>query len=369
MQLNPEQQKVVDVEEGPILVLAGAGTGKTRTLTARATRLILDGLPPDRLLLLTFTNKAAGEMKERMSKQVGNLANRIWAGTFHSIASRILHRHATKLGFGYSFAILDDEDSKSLMKRCIKDGKLDKVEGMPAPRVICSLISKSINAGETLAALIQDARPDFKDIQTEIEKAAKLYKIEKKNMDAMDFDDLLRFWVLLLKKEEDVRDLYSSQFKHILVDEYQDTNKLQNRAIKLLAKNHQNITAVGDDHQSIYAFRGAQFRNILEFEHDWPGCKVFTIEQNYRSSPQILQVANASIAQNVAQRPKNLFSEKRPGSKPVLKVCPNMNSQARALISDLKKRKFSIPLEKMAVLYRSHHQSMEVQIELSRAKI
>lgn len=369
MQLNPEQQKVVNVEEGPILVLAGAGTGKTRTLTARATRLIQDGLPPNRLLLLTFTNKAAGEMKERMVQQIGSQANKIWAGTFHSIASKVLHRHAHHLDFGYSFTILDDEDSKSLMKRCIKDGKLNKVEGMPAPRVICHLISKALNTGETLAALIEDERPDLQGHIGSLEKAAKIYKREKKKMDSMDFDDLLKFWVVLLRDYEEVRDLYSKQFKHILVDEYQDTNRLQNQAIRLLATHHRNITAVGDDHQSIYAFRGAQFENILEFEKDWPGCQVFTIEQNYRSSPQILQVANASIANNIVQRSKNLFSEKRTGSKPVLKVCQNTMDQAKTVISDLTKRKFSIPLEKMVVLYRAHHQSMELQIELARAKI
>lgn len=369
MELNPEQKKVIEAQNGALLVLAGAGTGKTRTLTARATRLIKDGLEPERLLLLTFTNKAAGEMKERMSQQIGALSNRIWAGTFHSIASRILHRHAPLLGFSYSFTILDDDDSKVLIKRILKDSKLDKEEGFPLARIVKALISKASNIGNTLSLLLEEEYPHFLPFASNIEKAFLFYKETKKEMDAMDFDDLLEFWLILLQQKEEVRNLYSEQFLHVLVDEYQDTNKLQNEALKLLAANHGNITAVGDDHQSIYAFRGARFTNILEFEKDWPGCKVFTIEQNYRSSPQILNIANASIANNVAQRPKNLFSENSAGSKPVLKVCFDASNQACTLLSDISKRKYSVPLEKMAILYRSHHHSMEIQIELARAKI
>lgn len=369
MRLNPEQQKVVDVEKGAILVLAGAGTGKTRTLTARASRLIQDGLPPHKLLLLTFTNKAAGEMKERMAQQVGSLASQIWAGTFHSVASRILHRHGNLLGFGPSFSILDDEDSKGLLKRCFKTLKLDKVEEFPRSKVIRSLISKSLNTGHSIDTLITEEMMYLDQFREEIKKVAKLYAKEKKEMDSMDFDDLLEFWVTLLRDHSSIRERYSEQFEHILVDEFQDTNHLQNEAVTLLASKHGNITAVGDDHQSIYAFRGAQFKNILEFEQNWPNCQVFTIEQNYRSTPQILNVANASIANNILQREKNLFSEGTPGAKPVLRVCLDTKVQAKSILEDIRKKRYSVKLDEMAILYRSHHHSMELQIELARAKI
>lgn len=369
MNLNPGQQKVVEAKNGPILVLAGAGTGKTRTLTARATKLLQNGLPPHQLLLLTFTNKAADEMKERMSEQIGALAKKIWAGTFHSIASRILHQHATLLGFSSSFSILDEEDSKSLLKRCLKNNKLDKVEGFPKPRVVLSLISKAANTGRSIDTLITEELIYLEPVREELKKAAKLYAKEKKEMDSMDFDDLLEFWVRLLKEHETVKRRYSEQFQHILVDEYQDTNHLQNEAIKLLATKHGNITAVGDDHQSIYAFRGAQFKNILEFEEDWPGCQIFTIEQNYRSSPEILTLANASIANNVVQRTKNLFSENRSQGKPLLKVCQDTSSQAKIILQDIQKMRYSCDLTQMAILYRAHFLSMEIQIELAKARI
>ena len=328
-ELNPQQLAAVTAPPGPALVIAGAGSGKTRTLTYRVAYLLEQGIPADRILLLTFTNKAAGEMMRRVADLLGRELRELWGGTFHSIGARVLRSHADLLGYRRDFTILDRDDSKDLIKACIADAGIEtKGTHFPKPDVLNEIFSLADNTHKSVRELLNeqfvylfDRHKGDSDLDEQIPRISDLYAKRKRATNAMDFDDLLALWLKLLQEHADVREHYQSRFQFILVDEYQDTNKLQSDLIDLLAAKHHNVTVVGDDAQSIYAWRGANFANILEFPKRYPGAKVFKIETNYRSTPEILQVANASISANVNQFTKTLAPSRKSGLKPALVAC------------------------------------------------
>jgi DNA helicase-2/ATP-dependent DNA helicase PcrA len=370
-ELNPQQLAAVTAPPGPALVIAGAGSGKTRTLTYRVAYLLEQGIPADRILLLTFTNKAAGEMMRRVSDLLGHELRSLWGGTFHSIGARILRLHADVLGYQRDFTILDRDDAQDLIKACMADAQIDKKDKhFPKPAVLNEIFSLTANTHRTTEELVDGQFSYFSQFAAQIADLAKRYTARKRATNAMDFDDLLALWLKLLQDNAELREHYQRRFQFILVDEYQDTNKLQSDLIDLLAAKHHNVMVVGDDAQSIYAWRGANFANILEFPKRYPGAKVFKIETNYRSIPEILNVANAAIAANVNQFAKELAPARKPGIKPALIACHDAGQQAAFIAQRaLELRDEGIGLNNIAVLYRSHFHALELQLELTRQQI
>ncbi len=370
-QLNEEQLAVVEAGEGPLLVIAGAGSGKTRTLTWRVARLLHDGLDPEGLLLLTFTNKAAQEMLRRVEEVARVDTRRIWGGTFHHVAHRVLREHAGLLGYERGYSILDREDARDVMSASIADcGLAVGARRFPKADVLLDLVSMAINTQTPLAEVVIDRRAQFAPLTEDILRVARRYAERKQSMNAMDFDDLLLNWKVLLVESEPVRRSLAERFRHVLVDEYQDTNRLQGDVVDLLAAGHRNLCVVGDDAQSIYSFRGAHFANILDFEKRYPDAQRFHLTVNYRSTPEILQMANASIGNNLRQFPKELRSVRPAGALPGLVPCRNVEQQAAFVAQRvLELRDEGFPLSEVAVLYRAHHHSMEVQFELARRGI
>jgi len=369
--LNDEQLAVVEAGDGPILVIAGAGSGKTRTLTWRVARLLHDGATPESLLLLTFTNKAAREMLRRVEEVARIDTRRIWGGTFHHVAHTVLREHAAALGYARGYSILDREDGRDVMTAAIADcGLAVGQRRFPKADVLIDLVSMAVNTQTPLADVVAERRPQFLPLTDEILRVARRHAERKHALNAMDFDDLLLNWKILLAEHEPVRRLLAERFRHVLVDEYQDTNRLQGDIVDLLASSHRNLCVVGDDAQSIYSFRGAHFANILEFEKRYPDARRFHLEVNYRSTPQILALANASIDMNVRQFRKELRSVRPDGALPSLVPCRDVSQQAAFVAQRvLELRDEGIPLAEIAVLYRAHHHSMEIQFELARRGI
>lgn len=370
-ELNAQQYAAVTAEDGPALVIAGAGAGKTRTLTYRVAWLIEHGTPPDRILLLTFTNKAAKEMMRRVSDLLGNDVSNLWGGTFHSVGNRILRRHAEVLGWRPDFTILDREDAKDLIQACVDEAGIDvKETRFPKPDVLGDIFSMALNTGRSIAETLAQDYDHFAPLANKIEDIAARYRARKQATNGMDFDDLLTQWLAVLRDFPDLRDFYQRRFQFILVDEYQDTNSLQGELIDRLAAVHKNVMVVGDDAQSIYAWRGANFKNILEFPKRYFGCQTFKIEVNYRSTPEILAFANAAIAPNIHQFQKELAAARPSGAKPVVVACMDAGEQAAFVAQRaLELRDEGIPLGEMAVLYRSHFHALELQLELTRRNI
>jgi len=369
--LNPEQLRVVMHPGGPMLALAGAGTGKTRTLVYRACRLIEDGVPPSRILLLTFTNKAAREMLERVQRLVEGGAGRVTGGTFHSAGHRILRRYATVLGYTQRFSILDREDATDLMGQALADlsPELPK-RRTPRPRLLVDMYSFVINTGRELETVLLDRAPQYLDQAEAIAAIYRRYLERKRQADAMDFDDLLLNWLLLLMKQPQVRRELVDRFEHIMVDEYQDTNRLQADIVDGMLGPARNVMVVGDDAQSIYGFRGAEFANIIGFPERHPECEIFRLETNYRSTPHILTLANASIAHNRNQFAKELHAVRTDGETPAVVSVPSPERQASWVAERLLElREEGIDLEDMAVLYRNHSHSLDLQVELTRRNI
>ncbi len=369
--LNDEQRAVVEAGGGPILVIAGAGSGKTRTLTFRVARLLHGGEAPESLLLLTFTNKAAREMLRRVEEVARLDTRRIWGGTFHHVAHRVLREHAGALGYAPGYSILDREDSRDVMSASVAElGLALGRRRFPQADVLVDLASMAVNTQTPLADVVARRRPQFLPICEDVLRVARRYAERKHAMNAMDFDDLLLNWKILLAEHEPVRRVLAGRFRHVLVDEYQDTNKLQGDVVDLLASAHRNVCVVGDDAQSIYSFRGAHFANILEFEKRYPDARRFHLEVNYRSTPQILALANASIDRNVRGFRKELRSVRGDGPVPALVPCRDVGQQA-ALVAQrvLELRDEGVALPEIAVLYRAHHHAMEIQFELARRGI
>ncbi len=370
--LNPEQHAAVSSPAGRALVIAGAGSGKTRTLTYRVAWLIDQGVASKNILLLTFTNKAAREMIERVRELVPQDISDLWAGTFHSIGNRILRRHAEDLGFTRSFSILDRDDQKSLLASVVATLDIDtKQRRFPKADVLATIFSLVANTGAGLEDVLLERYGYFHDWLPQIEEVQTRYQEKKRETNSMDFDDLLVLAVRLLEEKPDVLELYRRKFRHILVDEYQDTNSVQSRMIDLLAGGSNSLMAVGDDAQSIYSWRGADMEHILRFGDRYPGAAVFKIETNYRSVPEILELSNAAIRANRARFEKDLRSSRgEAGAKPALVPLEDPNMQAAFVAQRiLELRDDGIELDEIAVLYRAHFQSLEIQMELTNRGI
>jgi len=369
--LNPEQYDVVTNANGPCLVLAGAGSGKTRTLVYRVAYLLNSGVPPQHILLVTFTNKAAHTMQDRVELLLKAKPKKLWSGTFHHIGNRSLRMYAKAVGYKPDFGILDQEDAIDLVKVCMKSISVRaQSERLPTPKIIRSIISYSINSAQGIDYTLEELYPYFLPFTEYITKIQKAYEDKKKFTNLMDYDDLLTKWLWLLENVNEVRERFSNQFRYILVDEYQDTNKPQAAIIKNLSETHKNVLVVGDDAQSIYSFRGADVSNILNFPDNYPGASVFKLETNYRSTPEILDLANASIEHNVNQFSKKLKTVKEAFEKPGLIDVTDTHAQAAFVVQRaLELREEGIPLQDISVLFRAHYQSAEIEMELIKRNI
>lgn len=370
-ELNPEQRRVVFEEEGPLLIIAGAGSGKTRTLTYRVARLVESGVPSERILLATFTNKAARSMLSRVEMLIGHGIGGLWGGTFHHCAHLTLRSHAKRLDYENNFSILDSEDSRQLLNTCIAETGIDgKGDKFPRADVIGDMIGFSVNTETPLSDVVALRYPFFSHRMEEIDTVAVRYRKRKKELNVMDFDDLLFLWRELLLRFDDIRDIYAERFLHVLVDEYQDTNRIQADIMDLVASRHKNLMVVGDDSQSIYSFRGANYENMMLFPDRYPDCKIFKLETNYRSTPEILHLANLSIVNNENQFQKTLRAARERGVRPILVPTRNVLQQADFITQRiLELYRGGIALEEIAVLYRAHYHSMEVQMEMTRRGI
>lgn len=353
--LNKEQALAVQTTDGPMLILAGAGSGKTKVLTCRIAHLLQQGVAPYRILAITFTNKAAAEMRERVDRMAGEAAKDVWLFTFHAFCARLLRRDIDKLeGYGNNFAIYDTSDAQNVVKQVLKEMNLDEKRFQPAG--ICARISSAKN--QLLSPIdYAKAANDFYE-----EKAAQIYasyqeKLRQNN--ALDFDDLLLLTVQLLQENAEVREKYQDKFQYIMVDEYQDTNHVQYLLTKLLAGKHRNICVVGDADQSIYGWRGADIQNILDFEKDYPDAKLIKLEQNYRSTQVILDAANAVIENNTGRKPKNLWTDNGTGREITYFQAMDERDEARFVIEQLQRlqQEENMRLGDMAVLYRTNTQS------------
>ncbi|HDQ22983.1 MAG TPA: ATP-dependent helicase [Candidatus Uhrbacteria bacterium] len=371
-ELNKEQLDVVLNGEGPCLVLAGAGSGKTRTLVYRVAYLVEKGIDPKNILLVTFTNKAAKEMLNRVEVLLKCQPKGLWGGTFHHIGNIILRRYAKNLGYDNKFTILDQEDSKTLLKAVMGELNLNyKDKYFPKADVIQNIISFSQNSQKPISEVIE-LKYSYLDpkLILVIETINKAYQKKKLKTNVMDFDDLLINWLKLLKKDKTVKKRLANQFKYILVDEYQDTNKIQSEIIKELGAAHNNVLVVGDDCQSIYSFRAADINNILSFPKNFKGAKIFKIETNYRSSPEILNLANESIANNLNQYQKALNTIIDHKQKPALVALRDGEQQAHFVCQRiLELQEEGISLKDMAVLFRSSFQALEMELELNKRNI
>ena len=366
--LNPAQREAVEKTEGPVLILAGAGSGKTRVLTTRIGHLIEDkGVQPANILAITFTNKAANEMRERDEQTLESDASDMWISTFHSCCVRILRKDINRIGYNRSFVIYDSADQVTLVKDCLKELNLnDKVF---EPKMIISTISgakdKLYDPKQFKAMHMNDNR------MSKIADVYALYQDRLKRNSALDFDDLIFKTVELLKSDKEVLDYYRNRFKYIMVDEYQDTSKAQYELIKILAKEHQNICVVGDDDQSIYGWRGADIRNILEFEKDYDDVHVVKLEQNYRSTQIILDAANTVISNNIERKRKRLWSEKKDGELIKIQVAQDEIEESDFVADMIAKisREQNRSYKDFAVLYRANAQSRSVEDALNRSQI
>jgi DNA helicase-2/ATP-dependent DNA helicase PcrA len=371
-ELNEQQLAAVTASPGPLLVIAGAGSGKTRTLTYRVAYLLENGIDPRNILLLTFTNKAARQMLDRVANLLPVDASGLWGGTFHSIGNRMLRRHGSALGYSSGFSIMDREDQKDLIDTVVAAAGINPKEiRFPKGDVLAEIFSFVVNTETPIDGLLAEKFPYFLPLLDQIKDVHARYEKKKKSTNSMDFDDLLEKTLRMLKEHEEIAAFYRRQFQFILVDEYQDTNKIQADFIDTLASEHRNVMVVGDDAQSIYSWRGANFKNILAFPQRYPDAQVFKIEMNYRSVPDILRVANAAIAANVQQFRKQLSATRPTNSVRPAVVGLNDGSEQAQFVAQriLELRDEGIELSDIAVLYRAHYHAIELQLELSRRGI
>jgi DNA helicase-2/ATP-dependent DNA helicase PcrA len=361
--LNEPQRQAVLHEEGPLLVLAGAGSGKTRVLTHRIANLVRSGKArPGEILAITFTNKAAQEMRERVEMLVGPRVRAMWVMTFHSANARILRAEAERLGYKRNFTIYDEADALRLVKRCAEEAEIDQKRY--APRGIRRQISDAKNQMIDAATYSEQASTVFEEVVAEVYR---LYERRIQTMNAMDFDDLLLRSVNLFELYPDVRKRYSNQFRQILVDEYQDTNRTQYRWLELLSQDHRNLMAVGDEDQSIYGFRNADIRNILDFQKDFPDAEVIRLEQNYRSTQPILSVANAVIGHNRERLGKTLWTDIATGDLPIIRELEDEHGEARYVAGEIERLvEEGMSRDEVAVFYRTNAQSRVLEDTLVR---
>tara|TARA_R110002096_G_scaffold231766_11_gene421576 strand:- start:5749 stop:7767 length:2019 start_codon:yes stop_codon:yes gene_type:complete len=368
--LNPQQYKAVFHQDGPALVIAGAGTGKTRTLIHRVARLIESGVDPTQILLLTFTRRAATEMLERASKVLDDRCKQVKGGTFHFYCSQILHRYAEYIGFPNNFTIIDTADALEVIQFVRTGFKLGRKIRFPNKNTLLSMISTSINKDIDLSVVVMEQFPQFAEIVEAIEKIAEDYADYKEKNFVMDFDDLLIKTKQLLEQHKDISTIVSNQHKFIMVDEYQDTNKLQAELIELFSKVHRNVMAVGDDAQSIYSFRGADHQNIMDFPKRFENTVLIKLEENYRSTPQILDVANGVLGQANFKFNKELYTSREDGELVALVQAQSEHDQSRFISQVvLNQREEGVALNDLAVLFRSGRDSYDLEIELKRKNI
>ena len=369
--LNEQQYRVVTEGEGPCLVLAGAGSGKTRTLIYRLAYLLERGEAPHGILLMTFTNKAAREMRDRTEALLGYKPKGLWSGTFHHVGNRSLRMYAPKIGYKRDFGILDEHDSRDLIKACMKKLKLNKrEEKFPKPSVVQSIISLSVNTKSPIEDVLDEKYPYFLEFTEEIKGIKDRYGKKKIQTGNMDYDDLLSVWKRLLESVPEAGKRFSEQFKYIMVDEYQDTNFLQSDIIDLLGGRHKNVLVVGDDAQAIYSFRGARVENILRFPKKFNDAKIFKLETNYRSTPEILALANNSLENNKNQFPKKLKAVNPSLDVPALVEVRDLYAQAKFVAQRVNEMvDEGVPISDIAVLFRAHYQSAELEMELVKRGI
>jgi DNA helicase-2/ATP-dependent DNA helicase PcrA len=374
-ELNPQQRAAVEAPPGKLLILAGAGTGKTRTLTYRVAKLVAGGCPPERIMLVTFTNRAAREMVGRVESLMSADMRRAASGTFHHVGNRILRRHGEALGLGTDFGILDPEDARDLMGSVVQELGMPVLTSkrFPNAKILTNIASQAIGTLTSVPAVVERRYLKFLDLLEPITQVIARFHERKRRLNCVDFDDLLALWLELLRdpKHRDVANRLREDWRHLLVDEYQDINALQGALIDEMVTQHQSLTCVGDDAQSIYSFRGADFSQIHDFKLRHPGAKVMQLTINYRSSPEILALANRSISINRLQHPKQLQAVRTPGVLPALIPLRDAIQQAELVAQRMLElhHDLNTPLRSMAVLYRNHAHSLELQVELTRRGI
>ncbi len=369
--LNPDQLAAVTHTEGPLLVIAGAGSGKTRTLTYRAAYLVEKGVSPSAILLLTFTRKASQEMLRRATQLLDERCGKIAGGTFHSFANATLRQYASHMGLDPAFGILDRNDSENLIGLLRKELQpVTRQRSFPRRKTLADIFSRAVNKALSLEEIIENDYPHFESHLETISRLYHLFEIRKQEHHFLDYDDLLIYLRRLLAEYPDVQDRISARYHYIMVDEYQDTNTIQAEILYLLTCSNQNIMVVGDDAQSIYAFRGANFRNIIDFPKRFPATRIVSLEENYRSNQPVLTLTNTIIERAREKFTKNLFSQKKDGARPVMVNAEDEYSQSRFIVDRIKDlQQQGVPLNEIAVLFRASFHSFDLEIELSREGI
>jgi ATP-dependent DNA helicase UvrD/PcrA len=371
--LNAEQQRAATHGDGPLLVIAGAGTGKTRTLVHRVAHLVSRGVAPERILLLTFTRRAAQEMLSRAERLAGGSATtaRVHGGTFHATGHRLLRQYGPAAGIAADFTIMDQEDAEGLMqlaRQTLGYGKKEK--RFPKKETLHYVYSRHVNTERTVEHIVEVELPQFIDFTADIIRIFAEYTSRKQERNLVDYDDLLIYWYLMLEQSPPLAEKIAGLYQHLLVDEYQDTNILQARILRGMCRTHNNITVVGDDAQSIYSFRGAHFRNILDFPKQFPGASIIALEQNYRSTQPILDVTNTLISRAEERFTKNLWTSQQHGERPWLVTAKDEQQQTQFVVDRiLDLHEAGTPLREMAVLIRAGYMSADLEIELTNRKI
>jgi DNA helicase II / ATP-dependent DNA helicase PcrA len=369
--LNPAQYEAVTTLHGPLLVVAGAGSGKTRTLTYRVARLVEVGISPGSILLLTFTRRASQDMLRRAASLLDHRCEKVAGGTFHSFANATLRRYATLLGFETGFSILDRADSEDIINLVRTRLKLNfKERRFPRKRTIAGIFSKAVNKGLSVEDVVFDDYSNFVEDVPDLLRLHGLFEAYKQKHGLLDYDDLLIYMRRLIQDHKDVREKLSRKYQYVMVDEYQDTNKIQADIVQYLGHSHNNVMVVGDDSQCVYAFRGANFGNIMDFPRVFPGARIIKLEENYRSTQPILDLTNVIIDRATKKYAKVLFTRKQGGVRPVLIKAGDERTQSRFVVQRiLELREQGVPLDDMAVLFRSGFHAFDLEIELNRANI
>ncbi|MBX6333562.1 MAG: ATP-dependent helicase, partial [Gemmatimonadaceae bacterium] len=370
-ELNPQQCAAATFGDGPLLIIAGAGTGKTRTLVYRVAHLLARGVPPHRILLLTFTRRAAQEMLGRAERLVGAASGRVHGGTFHATAHRLLRTYGESAGIPKDFTILDQGDAEDLMGIARAElGYAQKKSRFPKRETLHHVYSRHVNTDIPVADILADELPQYAEHAEDFRRIFAAYTARKEERNLVDYDDLLLFWAAMLEGSPELQERLGALYDHVLVDEYQDTNALQARILRGMCRVRNNLTVVGDDAQSIYAFRGATIRNILDFPNHFPGATVITLERNYRSTQPILDVTNTLISRARERYTKQLWTERREGERPLLVTARDEEEQTRYVVDRvLELHEAGTPLREIAVLFRAGYMSAALEIELTNRKI